>query len=194
MTTQTPLQEARERARQAQEAKKAELKRRKDAFREALAAEMRERGHEVEDDCHKVDGVYTGIMVKEQQSGGAWHRHGNGRLHVSFSVGYGRNKMTYSAPEGKKGFNVKKAADNLEQQVQFRKTEQEQMQQRQDRRATNEAICKRIREELGLPQYGQPNVIVDAQGRLALDVGNVTEAEAEALLRTLLVIRTPLSR
>jgi hypothetical protein len=102
--------------------------------------------------------------------------------------------MTYSAPEGKKGFNVKKAADNLEQQVQFRKTEQEQMQQRQDRRATNEAICKRIREELGLPQYGQPNVIVDAQGRLALDVGNVTEAEAEALLRTLLVIRTPLSR
>lgn len=179
-----------ERRAAAAKAKSEELKRRRNKFLDELTDEMVKRGHEVERQCHVVDGHNTGIVIKEQNPGGPWSTStGNGKLHVTFCLGYGKFWRAYSAPEGKNGFNVQKAADALEKQLVQKREELNASNERERRHEESRHAAKRIRDELNITEYSTPNVEVDRQGKLTMKMGYVTEDEARTLLKTLLEMR-----
>lgn len=185
----------------------AERKAKKLQFMNALAAELRALGREVEfngdvDSFRPwlvVDGRSVSITIDVQRKPTSM-RFGlgreTGRLYVSFNERpwskYGGNRA-YTAPEGRDGLNAKKAAKALHDQLQER-TNSETAQKSSEERFTKAAkAAERLNAEHGLNRYGGTHVAPEASSTFGHDgkltIHGLNEEEASALLALLKTLR-----
>jgi hypothetical protein len=136
-----------------------------------------------------VDGISTCIRVQEQKPEvGFGHYRGNGRLCVYFRCDWDRGEH-YTAQEGSKnGFNVKKAADAMEKQVEAKKCLNEVNNNTTVSTAKAYEAAERVRQATGVG-YETPNVEVSQTGCLEIRSGEVTAAEAIAVLKLIAEMR-----
>jgi hypothetical protein len=167
-----------------------EMDARRDAFLVSLATELRSRNHITTDDCRKVDGHLTHIRVDAQRQDHGFRQPMNGRLYVTFRLNYGSNGRAYTAQEGSKnGFNVKKAADAMEDQICQANREQQDERTRRQRRENSAAAVARVNQALGLKDYIGPRAEVDKFGWLKVELDELTEDEAMAVLKVIKEMR-----
>ena len=161
----------------------AELKVRGTKAIEEIKAAVVALGHTLDpkDGLLRVDGVYTDFQCSPDYHRG-WSCYPTGRLRIKVG-GYGR---VTQFPEPKTGFNAEKIAAEIHHIVEGGKAKAKREGEARERKANNDVIAKRLREEFGLEEYAGPIQVDYTTGEMKLKVQmTIDEDEARQILKLL---------
>lgn len=160
----------------------------KTEFLQTLVAELRKKGHEVDDNCREVDGIHIHVDAQEMmRSTGRYRKSGSGLLYATIRVTYNDNCVVREG--SKNGINYEKAVSSVGSLVKKEKARQDLEARRAQRREKTEKEAQEICDQLGISLYGRPTVKGGQEG-LEVKLGIVTKEEATAVLKLLLEMRT----